>query len=270
MGRNLLYQSDEAKELVDQYVNDGIGYPELARKTGYPKSAVRKVLLAYGVLRGRGSNTRHTEYRFPEEVRRSIAEEYVTTDIPLLELARRHSCSETSIHNMAVEFYGPNFKDKMPKKNRGKVNSSKRNSAMAISLFENGAEVEEIAGQLGLTQETVRRYLRKAGHGTTHCEICNSIVPLKRLNYCSDACASVSVKDRWLKNKFGITRSFYRNLLEVQGGGCAICGDTRDLVVDHDHKTGEVRGVLCRSCNSGIALLKENARILKRAIGYLS
>ena len=57
------------------------------------------------------------------------------------------------------------------------------------------------------------------------------------------------------------------------GGGCAICGDPAradsSLHVDHDHGSGEIRGLLCMRGNNGIGLLKENPRLLRRAATYL-
>ena len=55
--------------------------------------------------------------------------------------------------------------------------------------------------------------------------------------------------------QLGVTDDEYARLLEAQGGGCAICGakpKTRRLHVDHDHKTGKVRGLLCHRCNRAL------------------
>lgn len=62
-------------------------------------------------------------------------------------------------------------------------------------------------------------------------------------------------------------------MLAAQGGVCAICGETnasgRDLSVDHDHETGEIRQLLCSNCNTGIGLLKDNPELLIKASAYL-
>lgn len=76
---------------------------------------------------------------------------------------------------------------------------------------------------------------------------------------------------------FGITQVEYLELLMAQGGVCKICnkdpGYGRDgrtkLQIDHDHKTGQVRGILCPSCNSGLAKFNEDPRLLAAAIEYL-
>ena len=57
-----------------------------------------------------------------------------------------------------------------------------------------------------------------------------------------------------LKRFYGMTPEDREAMLEAQGGMCAICGQTKELVIDHDHKTGRVRGLLCRHCNFVIGL----------------
>jgi len=60
-------------------------------------------------------------------------------------------------------------------------------------------------------------------------------------------------------------------MYESQSGKCAICGDAQEmLVVDHDHTTGTVRGLLCHKCNQGIGLLRESKEIMQNAIAYLA
>lgn len=76
-----------------------------------------------------------------------------------------------------------------------------------------------------------------------------------------------------LKRRFGITQADYEAMLEVQGGGCGICGNLPKegvaLHVDHDHETGEVRGLLCVSCNNGLGQFRENPALLRIAAEYL-
>ena len=85
-------------------------------------------------------------------------------------------------------------------------------------------------------------------------------------------------KSKILQKKYGITFEEYSYMLgHDQGGVCAICKSRRDnvpikqklLPVDHDHKTGKVRGILCGKCNRAMGLLDENIRILERMIAYL-
>ena len=101
---------------------------------------------------------------------------------------------------------------------------------------------------------------------------------------CKD-CASVSHKEYYqankekmeeyrLKYKFGITQDEYDLNLELQDDACKICKVdasefTSKLAVDHCHTTGELRGLLCPSCNTGLGQFRDNIEFLKEAIEYL-
>lgn len=67
-----------------------------------------------------------------------------------------------------------------------------------------------------------------------------------------------------------LTKEQRAALEEQQGGRCAICGrQARKLVVDHDHETGVVRGLLCHGCNTSMGVLGDSVEGLERAIAYL-
>lgn len=76
---------------------------------------------------------------------------------------------------------------------------------------------------------------------------------------------------RWnLSKRYGITVDCFAEMLDSQGGACAVCGKTGSRqVVDHDHATGKVRGILCVRCNVSIGGLGDNVEGLLRAIRYL-
>lgn len=78
-------------------------------------------------------------------------------------------------------------------------------------------------------------------------------------------------RERHLVRKYGVTLARYQELFDAQGGKCAICGkvQSRALDVDHCHKTGRVRGLLCTSCNRMIGHAGDNAANLRRAAEYL-
>ena len=85
-----------------------------------------------------------------------------------------------------------------------------------------------------------------------------------------------SIRNQKLIKKFGIGVDEYNLLLESQNYKCAICGSketgshhTKYFSVDHDHKTGKVRGFLCLHCNTGIGSLLDNPILLSKAIDYL-
>ena len=74
--------------------------------------------------------------------------------------------------------------------------------------------------------------------------------------------------------QYNIDNDYFNKLFETQKGKCAICGIhqlklKRALSIDHCHKTGKVRGLLCSKCNTGIGMLQDNTEFLKNAIDYL-
>lgn len=110
-------------------------------------------------------------------------------------------------------------------------------------------------------------------------------------SYCK-ACETINAKV-WFKNnkdkmrsidfkrnceKFGIPSERYTEMAATQNNKCAICnkfetskrsGVTKRLAIDHCHKTGKVRSLLCQSCNTAIGLLNEDTAVLELAIQYL-
>lgn len=66
----------------------------------------------------------------------------------------------------------------------------------------------------------------------------------------------------------------YELMLRDQNGGCAICGSKppkgKRLDIDHDHDSGEVRGLLCGPCNRSLGLLKDDPSVIRRAADYVA
>ena len=81
------------------------------------------------------------------------------------------------------------------------------------------------------------------------------------------------VKRRYnLRIQYGLTVEQYDAMLETQGGVCAICGDLpsgKALHVDHNHKDGAIRGLLCNRCNRCLGLFKDDPAVIKAALDYL-
>lgn len=95
----------------------------------------------------------------------------------------------------------------------------------------------------------------------------------KAQKYCGEKCATTH-------RKYGIDEYKYEDYLISQNYKCAICkqeekaidirtGQIYELAVDHCHKTGKVRGLLCSSCNQGLGMFKDNIEYLREAIEYL-
>jgi 5-methylcytosine-specific restriction endonuclease McrA len=85
-------------------------------------------------------------------------------------------------------------------------------------------------------------------------------------------------KNWQLKKAYNISLDEYQSLFDLQNGKCAICnspetdstnGIVHLLAVDHNHDTGEVRGLLCKKCNTAIGLLNHEQGLLDRAKQYL-
>lgn len=77
-----------------------------------------------------------------------------------------------------------------------------------------------------------------------------------------------------IKKQYGLTIDKYEGMLKEQNYACAICpnklldGQYR-LHVDHSHKTGKVRGLLCRTCNTGLGMFKDSFDVLLNAAKYI-
>lgn len=83
----------------------------------------------------------------------------------------------------------------------------------------------------------------------------------------------MSDRNKYLLKKYGITLADYNDILNAQNGRCAIClckPRTKNLAVDHNHGTGEVRGLLCYRCNHGLlGHAHDSEEMLERALEYV-
>jgi hypothetical protein len=123
-----------------------------------------------------------------------------------------------------------------------------------------GDQVAASARRLAMVPEPMRRKRTKTTQAlapahTAWCAGCQSYRDLvdfgKGATTCR-ACASARQHEAMVAKTYGITGDDYSSLLARQGGRCAICGakpKSKRLAVDHDHKTGAVRGLLCSRCN---------------------
>lgn len=122
-----------------------------------------------------------------------------------------------------------------------------------------------------------------------NCKNCNQEKPLEafkntssRCRICLD-CLKISKKKSWTSDKkrnyqfltrYGITLETYNTMLAKQNNACAICLTpvhelSTQLHVDHCHKTGKVRGLLCYNCNSGLGRFKDSKFNLSQALHYI-
>lgn len=163
-----------------------------------------------------------------------------------------------------------------------------------------GATLEDCAKKYSVSIGTISNVLRRRGlskkdhvrerqeellkRGLLICTMCGRVLPVdafhrnkavftKHNRHCKEC-----EKWRGRRSRYGITKEQYDALLVKQGYKCACChtsavdsvtGSHPDLVVDHDHSTGEVRGLLCNRCNSAIGWFREDADVLRKAAAYL-
>lgn len=109
-------------------------------------------------------------------------------------------------------------------------------------------------------------YKRQSGNFSLWCKDCNNNIIFEK------------EREATLKYNYGLTLLQYETILKSQEGVCVICGlpETKKyrgkiicLAVDHDHKTGKIRGLLCSRCNTAIGLAKDDPQILRNMAKYL-
>ena len=101
-----------------------------------------------------------------------------------------------------------------------------------------------------------------------------AILDQMKERYHSDPAVRQSHIDSAIKSKHGISADVYRyeywRLYEMQNGNCAVCRKRKKLVLDHCHRTGKIRGLLCSNCNTALGLVKENLEIVEGLRTYLN
>lgn len=105
-----------------------------------------------------------------------------------------------------------------------------------------------------------RRTNRNRGY-KSKCKVCTKEVTIYNAK---------NIRDYHLRKKYGISLEEYDFLYSNQKGRCKICSESYPLLyVDHCHVTKIVRGLLCMKCNTALGLLKEDTKIMKKAIRYV-
>lgn len=99
------------------------------------------------------------------------------------------------------------------------------------------------------------------------CSLCGPQVPVKFVRRGPQCKAKARETRRaWVYN---LTAADYDALMSRQSGRCAICKGGGPLLVDHDHATGAVRGLLCHQCNIALGWLRDSADLALNAARYL-
>lgn len=123
-----------------------------------------------------------------------------------------------------------------------------------------------------------------------YCPRCKEILPIDKFGPCKSRSTGIQYycrpclysykqenahknKDRLHEQKrklyYGMEYGTYDKMVKEQSGKCLICAKEKKLVVDHDHETGNVRGLLCNLCNLGLGAFKDSPSYLTSAIKYL-
>lgn len=104
------------------------------------------------------------------------------------------------------------------------------------------------------------------------CSCCKKLLPESYFASNSSLCKTCRREYDW-QYRYGISPEQYLYLFKVQEGKCKICGyepkDGEFLHIDHDKRTGEVRGLLCGKCNRGLGMFDEDTKHLVKAIKYI-
>lgn len=79
-------------------------------------------------------------------------------------------------------------------------------------------------------------------------------------------CYNTATRNAKILQRYGITA---KEADKLKTKGCELCGSTHQLHIDHNHLTGDVRGVLCTNCNRGIGHLMDSPDLLRKAAQYL-
>ena len=97
-------------------------------------------------------------------------------------------------------------------------------------------------------------------------------------SYCQNLCSKHYARDFTLPKKYGVSNTWFYEQEKKQNYACAICkkpetslwhGEPRELAIDHDHRTGKVRGLLCHRCNKALGEFRDDISLLQSAINYL-
>ncbi len=136
-----------------------------------------------------------------------------------------------------------------------------------------------------LTKKEIKELEKLESEDNKCCSKCKIVKPLYDFHchptsrkfsaaHCIE-CDQERHKESYIQHNHGITLKDYDKMLKRQNGKCKICGAKTPggrgrFHIDHEHKTGKIRGLLCSSCNTGLGLFKDNSEILIVAAYYLN
>lgn len=114
--------------------------------------------------------------------------------------------------------------------------------------------------------------------GHKFCRGCQRVLPFEDwaarstndgLAFQCKTCMSAKERAKHLARSYGMSLAELDDMLAAQHGVCAICQTAPAIHVDHDHRTGQIRGLLCFRCNAALGQLADDPLVLRRAARYL-
>ena len=142
---------------------------------------------------------------------------------------------------------------------------------MDIKINEQGLRVKRCP-KCKIEKDETQWYFRDRAHKIfgSYCKVCDDErkreTTRQRLKDPAKRAKQNKQKRLW---KYGLSEEMFIGLLNRSNNSCEICQSTKKLVIDHCHKTGKVRGVLCWSCNIALGHFQDKEEKLLKALAYL-
>lgn len=124
-------------------------------------------------------------------------------------------------------------------------------------------------GQCGEVKPSADFYRDIACHDGLHNQCKKCLLSAQHKSYMNNPTRPIAAR---IKRAYGMTVEDYDRILAQQNGRCRICRrppERTRLCIDHNHESGQVRGLLCSNCNALLGLARESQSILQAAIEYL-
>lgn len=112
------------------------------------------------------------------------------------------------------------------------------------------------------------RPARQVAEGNRWCGGCQAEHPIAEFSGKERTCRQAKYLNHILR-RYGLSKEQYDEWFDLIRGVCPICQTRKATYVDHDHKTGKARGILCQPCNTALGHFMEDEAIFNRALQYL-
>lgn len=256
MGKQKL--TEEHVEIVDLRRKQGIKIKEVAKELGVTHTTLIRFMRKHGIQHRKASKaTQLSQGELPELYKQGAT---------LTELSRQFGVDYATVRG-ALDLAGVPVRENWSRNKKGSVglaNLTDEESDRLIEQYTGGATLGELAAQHKVSAYSVRKHLQKRGVDL------RSAGPAPK--------SERERRDTKLRREYGISVDEYEALEAGQGGRCAICGVDANhgrnhgrgsLCIDHDHNTGKVRGLLCHTCNLGLAYYNDDPQLFDNCGAYL-